>query len=105
VGEFSLTRIASSPNVFIYWFPGQPVGFYYTAPNAQATGFAPPYEPLRTALAGYPNFSARSDYLSFSGNLSTTANFQGVSPVLGLLRTIRQTNLTWYGGLEAALIR
>jgi hypothetical protein len=105
VGEFSLTRIASSPNVFIYWLPGQPVGFYYTAPNQQATGFAPPYEPLRTALAGYPNFFARSDYLSFSGNLSTAANFQGVSPVLELLRTIRQTNLTWYGGLEAALIR
>jgi hypothetical protein len=105
VGEFSLTRIASSPNVFIYWFPGQPVGFYYTAPNQQATGFAPPYEPLRTALAGYPNFSARSDYLSFSGNLSTVANFQGVSPVLGLLRTIRQTNLTWYGGIEATQIR
>jgi len=105
VGEFSLTRIASSPNVFIYWLPGQPVGFYYTAPNQQATGFAPPYEPLRTALAGYPNFFARSDYLSFSGNLSTAANFQGVSPVLELLRTIRQTNLTWYGGIEATQIR
>ena len=104
VGEFSLTRIASSPNVFLYWQPGQPVGFYYTAPNEQATGFATPYEALRTALADYPNFFSRSDYLSFSGNLSTSPNFQSVSPVLELIRTIRQTNLTWYGGLEAAQI-
>ena len=105
VGEFSLTMLASSPNVFISWLPGQPVGFFYTAPNAQATGVAPPYEALRTALAGYPDFTSSSQYLDFSGNLSTAANFQGVQPILGLLRTIRQVNLTWYGGLEAAQIR
>ncbi len=105
LGEFSLTILASSPNVFISWLPGQPVGFFYTAPNAQATGVAPPYEALRTALAGYPNFSSSSHFLDFSGNLSTAADFQGVQPILGLLRTIRQVNLNWYGGLEAAQIR
>ena len=105
VGEFSLTRIASSPNVFVSWLPGQPVGFFYTAPNEQATGFAPPYEALRTSLAAYPNFSSSSQYLDFSGDLSAAANLQGVQPILALLRTIRQVNQTWYGGLEAALIR
>ncbi len=99
-GEFSLTRIASSPNVFIYWLPGQPVEFFYSAPNAQATGFAPPYDALRAALGGYPNFTSNVAYLDFSADLSTAANFQGVQPILGLLRTIRQVNLNWYGQLE-----
>jgi len=100
VGEFSLTRIASSPNVFIGWLPGQPVEFFYSAPNAEATGFAPPYNALRAALGGYPNFTSSIQYLDFSADLSTAANFQGVQPILGLLRTIRQVNLNWYGQLE-----
>ena len=99
-GEFSLTRTAASPNVFIYWLPGQPVEFFYTAPNAQATGFAPPYDALRAALGGYPNFTSSIQYLDFSAGLSTAANFQGVQPILGLLRTIREVNLKWYGQLE-----
>jgi hypothetical protein len=99
-GEFSLTRTAASPNVFIYWLPGQPVEFFYSAPNAQATGFAPPYDALRAALGGYPNFTSSIQYLDFSADLSTAANFQGVQPILGLLRTIRQVNLNWYGQLE-----
>ena len=100
VGEFSLTRIASSPNVFIGWLPGQPVEFFYSAPNEQATGFTPPYNALRAALGGYPNFTSSIQYLDFSADLSTAANFQGVQPILGLLRTIRQVNLNWYGQLE-----
>jgi hypothetical protein len=86
--------------VFIYWLPGQPVEFFYSAPNAQATGFAPPYDALRAALGGYPNFTSSIQYLDFSADLSTAANFQGVQPILGLLRTIRQVNLNWYGQLE-----
>jgi hypothetical protein len=104
-GEFSLTRIASSPNVFIGWLPGQPVEFFYSAPNAQATGFAPPYDALRAALDGYPNFTSNVAYLDFSADLSTAVNFQGVQPILRLLRTIRQVNLNWYGQLEAQQLR
>jgi len=78
----------------------QPVEFFYSAPNAQATGFAPPYDALRAALGGYPNFTSNVAYLDFSADLSTAANFQGVQPILGLLRTIRQVNLNWYGQLE-----
>jgi hypothetical protein len=99
IGEFSLTRIASSPNVFLSWLPNTPVRFAYLAPNEQATGFAPPVEPLRTALGGFPNFSERS--LFFSGDLPSSSPFPGIDPVLGLLRTIRQVNLTWYGQQEA----
>ena len=103
--ELSVTRIASSPNVFIYWLPGQPVEFFYTAPHSWETGLNPPYDALRAALGGYPNFTSNAAYLDFSADLSTSANFQGVQPILGLLRTIRQVNLNWYGGLEALQLR
>jgi len=98
--ELSVTRIASSPNVFIYWLPGQPVEFFYTAPHSWETGLNPPYDALREALSGYPNFTSSIQYLDFSADLSTAANFQGLQPILGLLRTIRQVNLNWYGQLE-----
>jgi hypothetical protein len=91
--------------VFIGWLPGQPVEFFYSAPNAQATGFAPPYDALRAALDGYPNFTSNVAYLDFSADLSTAVNFQGVQPILRLLRTIRQVNLNWYGQLEAQQLR
>jgi hypothetical protein len=104
-GEFSLMRTASSPNVFLSWLPGNPVGFFYTAPNEQATGFAPPYDPLKSALGSLPNFSSSREYLDFSGDLTSSSIFSGVQPILGLLRTIRQVNLNWYGQLEAQQIR
>ena len=104
-GAFTFLRIASSPNVFLSWLPGKPVGFFYTAPNEQATGFAPPYDPLRNALGTLPNFSSSREYLDFSGDLTSSNGFSGVQPILGLLRTIRRVNLNWYGQLEAQQIR
>ena len=99
-GEFSLMRTASSPNVFVSWIPGQPVGFFYTAPNQQATGYAPPFDALTAALASYPNFQSSPYYLDFQGNLSSSPGFSGIQPVLVLLRTIRQVNMNWYGQLQ-----
>ena len=84
---------------FIGWLPGQPVGFFYSAPNEQATGFPAPIEPLKAALGSLPNFSNRGD--SFQGTLSRDAGFKGVQPILGLLRTINGVNQTWYARLRA----
>lgn len=90
---------------FLSWVPPQPVGFYYSAPNQQATGFAPPYESLRVALGSYPNFSSSQQYLDFSGNLVSSVGFPGVQPIINLQRTIMQVSRTWYGQLEAQLLR
>jgi hypothetical protein len=90
---------------FVSWVPSQPAGFYYTAPNQQATGFAPPYEPLRAALSSYPNFSSSQEYLDFSGFLTSTPGFPGVQPIINLQRTIMQVSRTWYGQLEAQQLR
>jgi len=90
---------------FLGWVPPQPTGFYYTAPNQQATGFAPPYEPLRAALSSYPNFSSSPQYLDFSGTLTSTPGFPGVQPIINLQRTIMQVSRTWYGQLEAQQLR
>lgn len=84
---------------FISWLPGQPVGFFYSAPNEQATGFPAPIEPLKAALGSLPNFSNVGD--SFQGTLSRDAGFKGVQPILGLLRTINGVNQTWYARLRA----
>lgn len=105
IGEFSLSRVASSPNVFISWLPGEPVGFFYTAPNEQATGFAPPYDVLRDSLSALPNFSSSREDLHFSGELPSSAVFPGAQPILELLRTIRQVNQSWYGQIEARQLR
>jgi hypothetical protein len=84
----------NGPFTFINWLPGAAVSFYYSAPNEQATGFPPPIEPLREALGSLPNFSNVGD--SFSGDLSTEIGFQGVQPVLDLLRTIDRVGKSWY---------
>ncbi|MEI6239524.1 MAG: calcium-binding protein [Planctomycetia bacterium] len=89
----------SGATTFISWLPGQPVGFFYSAPNEQATGFPAPIEPLKAALGSLPNFSNRGD--SFQGTLSRDAGFKGVQPILDLLRTINGVNQTWYTRLRA----
>ena len=89
----------SGATAFINWLPQSPVGFFYSAPNEQATGFPAPIEPLKDALRLLPNFSNVGD--SFQGTLSTEVGFRGVQPVLDLLRTINQVNQTWYARLRA----
>ena len=84
----------SGPVTFLNWLPGQPVGFFYSAPNEQATGFPAPIGQLKMALGSVPNFSNVEN--SFQGNLSNDAGFKGVQPVLGLLRTINRVNQSWY---------
>lgn len=90
---------------FISWVPPEPTGFYFSAPNEQATGFAPPYEKLRAALRSYPNFSSSPQYLDFSGSLVSTPGFPGVQPIINLQRTIMQVSRAWYGQLEAQQLR
>jgi hypothetical protein len=93
------------PITFVSWLPMEPAGFYYTEPNEQATGFAPPYEALRTALSALPNFSSNQQYLSFSGDLATTPGLSTLQPLINLQRTIMQVDRTWYGRLEARVLR
>ena len=88
------------PSTFISWLPGAPLGFWYSAANEQATGYPPPTERLTAALGGLPNFSSNGD--SFSGDLSTDPGFQGVQPVVDLLRTIDRVSRGWYAELKAA---
>jgi hypothetical protein len=90
---------------FIGWVPPEPTGFYFSAPNEQATGFAPPYEKLRAALRSYPNFSSSPQYLDFSGSLVSTPGFPGVQPIINLQRTIMQVSRAWYGQQEARQLR
>jgi len=88
------------PSTFVSWLPSAPLGFYYSAANEQATGYAPPIERLTAALGALPNFVATGD--SFAGDLSVDAGFQGIQPVINLLRTIDQVSRTWYAELKAA---
>lgn len=90
---------------FVSWTPGQPAGFYFTAPNEQATGFAPPYQPLVNALGFLTNFASDPQYLSFSGNFGSAPGLPNLQPVIDLQRTIMQVSRSWYGQLEAAQIR
>ena len=90
---------------FVSWVPPQPAGFYYTAPNQQATGFAPPYQPLVNALSSLPNFTSSLQYLSFSGNLGSSPGLPSLQPVIDLQRTIMQVSRAWYGPLEAQQLR
>lgn len=78
----------SGPTMFVSWLPDTPAGFFYSAPNEQATGFPAPLESLRAALASMPNFTNNGD--SFSGNFSGVPGLPGVQPVLDLLRTINR---------------
>jgi hypothetical protein len=90
---------------FVSWVPSQPASFFYTAPNQQATGFAPPFQPLVNALSSLPNFTADQQYLSFSGNLGTSPGLSSLQPLINLQRTIMQVSRAWYGQLEAQQIR
>jgi hypothetical protein len=90
---------------FIGWVPPEPIGFYFSVPNEQATGFAPPYENLRAALSSYPNFSSSPQYLDFSGSLVSTPGFPGVQPIIKLQRTVMQVSRAWYGQQEARQLR
>jgi hypothetical protein len=55
----------SGATTFISWLPGERVGFFYSAPNEQATGFPAPIEPLTAAIGSLPNFANIGD--SFQG--------------------------------------
>ena len=88
------------PSTFVSWLPGDPLGFYYSVANEQATGYPPPIERLTAALGSFPNFVASGD--SFAGDLSVEAGFQGIQPVINLLRTIDQVSRAWYAELKAA---
>jgi hypothetical protein len=90
---------------FVSWVPSQPAGFFYTAPNQQATGFAPPFQPLAAALSSLPNFTADQQYLSFSGNLGTVPGLPSLQPLVNLQRTVMQVSRAWYGRQEALQIR
>jgi hypothetical protein len=88
------------PSTFVSWLPGDPLGFYYSVANEQATGYPPPIERLTAALGSLPNFVASGD--SFAGDLSVDAGFHGIQPVINLLRTIDQVSRAWYAELKAA---
>lgn len=87
------------PSTFVSWLPDEPLGFFYSVANEQATGYPPPIEPLTVALGSLPNFFARGD--SFAGDLSVDPGFQGIQPVIDLLRTIDRVSRAWYAELKA----
>ncbi|MFM8891613.1 MAG: calcium-binding protein [Planctomycetia bacterium] len=89
----------SGPWMFVSWLPNAPAGFFYSAPNEQATGFPAPMDQLKTALGTLPEFTQNGD--SFQGVFSKTAGLAGVQPILSLLRTINQVNRGWYGQLRS----
>lgn len=78
----------SGPTTFVGWLPNEPAGFFYVAPNEQATGFPAPTEALRRALGSMPDFTNVGD--SFAGDFSGSPGLPGVQPVLDLLRTINR---------------
>lgn len=93
------------PFTFVSWLPSEPAGFFYTEPNEQATGFAPPFEAIKSALSGYLNFSADQDYLTFSGDLATTPGLTSLQPVINLQRTIMKVTRIGYGRLQSREVR
>jgi len=91
---------------FVSWLPQQPAGFYFSVPGEQATGFAPP--PLQTlvnALSAYPNLTSDPQYLTFSGDLSSSPGLPSLQPLINLQRIVMQVSRTWYGQLEAQQLR
>jgi hypothetical protein len=90
---------------FVSWVAPRPAGFYYTAPNQQATGFAPPFQPLVTALSTLPNFTSNQQYLTFTGNFSSSPGLPSLQPVIDLQRTLMNVSRAWYGQLEAQQLR
>jgi hypothetical protein len=93
------------PFTFVSWLPAEPAGFFYTEPNEQATGFAPPYEALRAALSTYPNFSSDPEFLGFSGNLTKTPGLTSLQSLITLQRTIMRVTRSGYGRLESRTLR
>lgn len=111
---------------FVSWTPWQPAGFcfgavfqnYTSIPSSLATGgyyygsapeqptiFAPPYQTLVSALRAYPNLTSDPQYLTFSGNFSSTPGLSSLQPLINLQRTVMRVSRAWYGQLEAAQIR
>jgi hypothetical protein len=111
---------------FVSWVPQQPAGFYFGAifqtytsiPSSLATGgfyygtasgepsvFTPPYQTLVNALSAYPNLTSDPQYLTFSGNLGSAPGLPSLQPLINLQRTVMQVSRTWYGQLEAQLLR
>lgn len=85
---------------FINWLPAEPVGFFYSAPNEQATGYPPPIERLTALLGSRPNFAATGD--SFSGSVWAELGFAGIEPIVDMLRSIEQVNRSWYAEQRVA---
>jgi hypothetical protein len=90
---------------FVSWVAPRPAGFYYTAYNQQATGFAPPFQPLVTALSTLPNFTSNQQTLTFTGNFSSSPGLPSLQPVINLQRTLMNVSRAWYGQLEAQQLR
>jgi len=90
---------------FVSWLPQQPAGFYFSVPGEQATGFAPPYQTLVNALSAYPNRTSDPQYLTFSGDLSSSPGLPSLQPLINLQRIVMQVSRTWYGQLEAQQLR
>ena len=90
---------------FVSWLPQQPAGFYFSVPGEQATGFAPPYQTLVNALSAYPNLTSDPQYLTFSGDLSSSPGLPSLQPLINLERIVMQVSRTWYGQLEAQQLR
>ena len=90
---------------FVSWVAPRPAGFYYTASNQQATGFAPPFQPLVTALSTLPNFTSNQQTLTFTGNFSSSPGLPSLQPVIDLQRTLMNVSRAWYGQLEAQQLR
>jgi hypothetical protein len=90
---------------FVSWVAPRPAGFFYTAPNQQATGFAPPFQPLVTALSTLPNFTSNQQTLTFTGSFSSSPGLPSLQPVIDLQRTLMNVSRAWYGQLEAQQLR
>ena len=88
------------PFTFLSWLPGEPVSFYYAAPDEQATGRAVPVAALNTALAAYPNFY--TDGRVFAGDLVPTLT--SLQPVLELQRQLQKATRSASAKHETAQI-
>jgi hypothetical protein len=85
------------PITFVGWLPGEPLGFYYTAPGQEATGIEPPVAGLTAALRSYANFW--NEGTAFSGDIAPT--FTGILPIIQLERTLLRVTRAANGVFEA----
>ena len=88
------------PFTFLSWLPGDPVSFFYAAPDEQASGRPVPVAALNAALAAYPNFY--TDGRSFAGDLVPTLT--SLQPVLELQRQLQKATRSASARLETAQI-